>query len=107
MNHSLPGRQFLFSNHNDVFNDRVHLYVRDNGVIWLPATISTKTFVQGELQEPFMTFTYDEAQSLMHQLWVLGFRPNNGEGTNSHVAALTHHLADMRRLAFKVLDIND
>jgi len=41
------------------------------------------------------------AQDLMNGLWNAGFRPNDGEGSGGHIAALKYHLEDMRKLVFK------
>lgn len=43
-------------------------------------------------------------QKMMDQLWALGLRPSD-IGTPGHLAATTSHLADMRALVSKALDV--
>lgn len=43
-------------------------------------------------QEPTFRLDYDEAQTLMQELWNIGCRPDGVEGTVEHVAALKTHL---------------
>ena len=40
------------------------------------------------------------AQILFQALWDAGLRPNSGESSSAHIAALKDHLEDMRKLAF-------
>jgi len=51
--------------------------------------------------EPTVRLPRHEAQALFQAMWDAGLRPNDGEGTSGHVAALKYHLEDMRRLVFK------
>jgi hypothetical protein len=44
-------------------------------------------------QEPTFRLDYEEAQTLMQELWNTGLRPDGVEGTVEHVAALKVHLA--------------
>lgn len=40
-----------------------------------------------------------QAQSLLNQLWELGFRPADGTGNAGHVGALQDHIKDLRWMA--------
>ena len=42
--------------------------------------------------EPTCSINYDEAKSLMQELWDCGIRPDGVEGTVEHVAALKAHI---------------
>lgn len=53
-----------------------------------------------ELPEPF-PMSWDDAQSLMDQLWNCGVRPTEGTGSAGSLAATKNHLEDMRRIVFK------
>lgn len=49
---------------------------------------------------PHTLICRESAQSILQQLWDLGYRPKNGESSLAHVDALKYHLEDMRHLAF-------
>ena len=55
--------------------------------------------------EPTFSFSDDEAQQIMDELWRAGIRPNNGSGGIAHAEAMQSHLDDMRRLAFHALKV--
>ena len=46
-----------------------------------------------------------EAQVLMDDLWHCGYRPTEGTGSAGSLMATEKHLADMRKIAFKQLDM--
>lgn len=50
--------------------------------------------------EPCLTLTRTEAQQIMNELHRIGFRAKDGKGTQASVNATEAHLADMRRIAF-------
>jgi len=43
----------------------------------------------------------EEAQRMMDELWRVGVRPTQGEGSAGQLSAVTRHLEDMRTLVFK------
>lgn len=55
---------------------------------------------EGSYIEPSAALSSEEAQSLFNQLWAIGFRPKDGTGNSGHIAAVSYHLEDMRRLVF-------
>ncbi len=54
---------------------------------------------------PLLSIEEEQAEQLMTELWRLGVRPRNGEGSLSHVEASRRHLEDMRRIAFHCLEL--
>ena len=46
-----------------------------------------------------------EAQELIDALWDAGLRPSEGSGSAGAMLATQHHLADMRKLVAKQLDV--
>ena len=54
---------------------------------------------------PFMEMTTAEAVGLMDELWNLGIRPSDGNGSAGQLAATEKHLEDMRTIAFKGLGL--
>jgi hypothetical protein len=51
-----------------------------------------------------MTLHHEEAEQIFQQLWDLGFRPSNGEGSAGQLAATERHLSEMSAIANKTLD---
>jgi hypothetical protein len=47
----------------------------------------------------------EEAQGLMESLWKAGIRPRSGEGSVGQLGATERHLADMRSIVSKKLDV--
>ena len=54
----------------------------------------------GEIIQPFMALGDEDTQSLMDELWRVGFRPREGTGSAGALAATERHLEDMRTLVF-------
>ena len=57
--------------------------------------------------EPAMRIDYASAQRMMDQLWLVGLRPSEGTGSAGALSATEKHLADMRTIAFKALEIRE
>ena len=55
---------------------------------------------------PAMVLEPNEAQQIMNELWKVGLRPKDGEGSSAQINSMKEHLADMRKIAFKKLGIN-
>lgn len=53
-----------------------------------------------EVVQPSVTMSLEDAAGLMTELWNAGVRPE-GVGTVGEIAALKHHLEDMRKLVFQ------
>lgn len=70
-------------------------------------TFTTLTEKNADLQpEPSMRISPEEAQQFMDELWRIGLRPSEGSGSAGSLAATQKHLEDMRKIAFKGLEIN-
>jgi len=58
-----------------------------------------------EMTPPMLQLHYESAQSLMDELWNVGFRPTQGKQSEGQVDAIGSHLKDMRAIAFAQLRI--
>lgn len=58
-----------------------------------------------QLYSPVIMLKKDAAQVLMDDLWTCGIRPTEGTGSAGSLKATQDHLADLRKIAFKRLDI--
>lgn len=58
----------------------------------------------GSFHEPFLRLRLDDAQRLMNELWDCGLRPSEGTGSAGSLKATENHLADMKRIAFTLLE---
>ena len=104
-----------------MINDSIGLTVymnpaRNTYDVYLHSTDGVKTIARpvqiifedsepGTYHEPSFSFSPEVAQRLMDQLWTAGLRPNNGEGGPAQVAAMAHHLADMRAIVARQLGV--
>jgi hypothetical protein len=50
---------------------------------------------------PTLSLSYEEAQTLMDDLWNCGLRPTEGTGSAGAMRATERHLEDMRNLVFE------
>ena len=65
-----------------------------------------KTVEEGQAwSAPFMTIGKEEAQSLIDELWHIGFRPERGQMSVGQIAATEKHLEDMRHIVFNQLKV--
>lgn len=55
--------------------------------------------------DPFIRLGISEAQQLMDELWQCGLRPSEGSGSAGSLRATEKHLADMRLITMKKLNI--
>lgn len=60
---------------------------------------------EGETADPFMRLNPADAQQLMDELWRLGIRPSQEQGSIGQAAAMLRHLDDMRTIAFHTLKV--
>ena len=61
---------------------------------------------ENKIIDPVMTLTKEEVQKWMDELWKLGIRPSDGEGSIGAIGAVKYHLEDMRKLVFNGEKIN-
>jgi len=81
----------------------VELLVRQGNAYGVNVTMETN---ERGLIEPTLRIGMDEAQVLMDDLWAAGLRPTEGAGSAGSLRATERHLEDMRRIAFKQLDMD-
>lgn len=92
-------------------DDMVRLYCRGQDadgttIAYVTRGLEVVKLQQGQRWPEFITFPdlwEPNAQSLFQALWDVGFRPNEGESSGAHVAALEAHLADMRMIALSAV----
>lgn len=78
----------------------------DNGPLY--AEIKFKHWdVNSGLDNPDKTFSMqpDEMQLLMNELWKIGMRPSGELDSIGQLNSLKSHLDDMRKIAFKFLEL--
>ena len=81
----------------------IELLVRQGNACGVSVTM--ETVEQGWMAEPTLRIGIDEAQTLMDDLWRAGLRPTEGAGSAGSLRATEKHLQDMRKIAFKQLDM--
>jgi hypothetical protein len=59
----------------------------------------------GEIADPFMKLMPADAQQLLDELWRIGIRPSQEQGSTGQSAAMQKHLDDMRTIAFHTLKV--
>lgn len=75
--------------------------------------LTLKEQEEGSLIEPILTLSgidqqlNNTAQVLMDDLWDCGIRPTEGHGSVGQLKATEEHLADMKKIAFKQLKIEE
>lgn len=67
--------------------------------------ISVAPIADGEVAEPFMRLDPSDAQQLLDELWRIGIRPSQEQGSTGQAAAMQKHLDDMRTIAFHTLKV--
>ena len=74
-----------------------------NGILSVFTGVSIKDIDRYEVSEPFLNISEDSAQCLFDELYRAGFRPSREEQLTA--IATNDHVADLRKIAFKLLDI--
>lgn len=96
-----------FRARKEVFQDGVTLYAKEerDGKLFIITCegIKYEEAKNGQLWPQFLLIDgiNNYGQSLFQALWDVGYRPNQGEGSDAHTEALKYHLEDMRKLVFK------
>jgi hypothetical protein len=86
----------------------VHLVIEDHfGKLNQAQPCTFKTIEDGEqtVGSPLIRLQPEQAQLLIDELWVVGFRPTQGRQSEGQVASTEKHLADMRAITFAQLRI--
>jgi len=95
----------------DAMSQRVNVYlmqyVGEQGIQHLgQPVVFSEAPADGQQVAPTFWLRDDAAQQLVDQLWICGYRPSEGSGSAGSLAATEKHLADMRTIAFKALEID-
>lgn len=80
-----------------------HVIVGVSMEIAQPIEFKTVDADDGSKVMPAMRLPIQSAQQLMDELWQCGLRPTEGTGSAGSLAATERHLADMQKIAFKLL----
>ncbi len=80
---------------------RVELYafIDKQGGRWVADNVTFRQPTDGDRVGPIMSLTYEEAQTLIDELWRCGVRPTEGAGSAGSLAATERHLKDMQSIA--------
>jgi len=106
-------KKMQFYAQNKQWYDGVELFARFIGgqKHWAyarPVVFETEdTEDEALIPQPFMVIDRSAAQSLIDELWGCGFRPSDGTGSAGQLKATENHLEDMRRIAFKFVEVSD
>lgn len=76
----------------------------NEGVIRYGRNIPFDSVEPGEASEPTLAIPFEAAQQLMDDLWICGLRPSEGAGSAGSLRATQDHLADMRKIAFQLME---
>lgn len=90
----------------ELWNDTIAIHMAERkpfGLFVAQATTFTEQ-QEGSFSEPFLRLRIDDAQRLMDELWHCGLRPSEGTGSAGSLKATENHLADMKRIAFTLLE---
>ena len=78
-------------------------YNRD-GSINVATKLDVEKMPEGSILDPLLQIDVNQAQRLMDDLWECGIRPSEGSGSAGSLAATERHLADMKKIAFSLLE---
>ena len=85
-----------------IWTNRIAVHIgtrRGDGLLQVLRPGIAETIPEDGLRgEPAMSFTLDEAQRLMDELWNCGLRPSEGMGSAGSLAAVERHLKDMQSI---------
>lgn len=90
----------------ELWNDAIAIHMAERrpfGLFVAQPVIFTEQPEDG-IHEPFLQLQLRDAQRLMDELWVCGLRPSEGTGSAGSLKATENHLADMKRIAFTLLE---
>lgn len=66
-----------------------------------------KLLGEAEADKPFLKMSKHNAQILMDDLWECGLRPSEGSGSAGSLKATQNHLADMKKITFHSLKMQE
>jgi hypothetical protein len=101
-------KEILIRAQREIWNDTISISMANRkpgiGVLLIAQPITFNEQPEGQYVEPCLRLEYTEAQRLMDELWNCGLRPSEGTGSAGSLKATQTHLADMQKIAFKLLD---
>ena len=89
------------------WSDGISIYMRQRTVgngACVAAPVTLVKAKEGDFIEPMLRIEIQAAQQLIDELWQCGLRPTEGTGSAGSLKATENHLADMKRIAFALLD---
>lgn len=91
------------------FSDKINLfYIENVGKQYSAAdNLHMKTLGEDGCAPNFCTLSKSQAQLLMDDLWNCGLRPSEGTGSAGAMKAVQDHLADLKKILFKTLKVNE
>ncbi len=75
------------------------------GKTFVAQPVTVHSVASDEVAPPMIQMHPESAQSLIDELWNVGFRPTQGKQSEGQVDAIGSHLKDMRAIAFAQLRI--
>lgn len=97
--------QFEFEAHSNLMTGGIDLYGINREGHSVLTEVQGKSVSQGELIDPFLKLSKEQAQHLANSLWNAGFRPVQANGSEGQIGAVIRHLEDMRMIVFHRLGI--
>lgn len=86
---------------NDSITVRIGKGAAASGSFQVAECLVFKDAKLGEVSDPMMRLSNQEAQDLADQLYACGISPSKLAGSTGQLAAVSYHLEDMRKLVFK------
>lgn len=86
----------------------VDLYVVSEGDVYRvgePVVMKPQDDITPASSSPTIFLANEEAQGLMDELWLAGFRPTEGTGSAGAMRAVERHLEDMRAIVSAKLEV--
>ena len=83
-----------------IFEKTVRDGVVTNAIVEMPTLRTLTQEDVGVELPPTMTLSPEDAQMFIDELWRIGIRPTEGEGSAGQLGAIKAHLEDMRTLVF-------
>jgi hypothetical protein len=77
----------------------------DKGNFVVARPVEMHEAAEGERVDPCLSIRPEAAQQLMDELWGIGVRPSQEEGSTGQAAAMQRHLDDMRTITFHTLKV--
>ena len=94
-----------FGLQTEIWNDSIAVRIGKgavaSGSFQIAECLVFKDAKLGEVSDPMMRLSNQEAQDLADQLYACGISPSKLAGSTGQLAAVTYHLEDMRKLVFK------